>query len=420
MLQKNYMEDNSKTFKFNCYISILPNFNIWRRKKMKKKIVVGIIMCMLLIAVALPAVGKMNISEEYEKVNGNNRVDFQSEKDNNIIYHADFGAGIWRMNSDGSGQTQLTNHGWFAEYSPDNTKIAFGDFYNNGIWVMNADGTGQIQLTASGGAPTWSPDSSKIAYFVGDQTGASRRIWVMNVDGTGATQISDNPGSFPKWSPDGTKIAYHGEVNNGIWLINPDGTGEVQLYAGGAYPTWSPDGKQMAYTLLSDWCIWIMNADGTGKTKISNQTGDLADWCANGIQIAFEHADGIWIINTDGTNEYLINKEGHAPDWSLAPCCFEVRIKPGLSLFTVSADVIEICNQDHTNVPWKIEVSGGLWIPASPATFTGTIGSIPAGGSTTIQSGLLLGLGSIEVKVTVDTCQPVKKNGLILFFLILM
>jgi uncharacterized repeat protein (TIGR01451 family) len=194
-----------------------------------------------------------------------------------IIYHADYGAGIWRMNPDGTGRTQLSDHGWFAEYSPDNTKIAFGEYYHNGIWVMNADGTN-------------------------------------------AHQISKNPGSFPKWSPNGNRIAYHGEANTGIWLINSDGTGETLLYMSGGYPAWSPDGKKIAYSSLTDWCIWTMNADATGKEKVTDRKGINPTWSSDGTKIAYEDLTknkGIWVVNADGSDDHMINEEGHAPDWSM-------------------------------------------------------------------------------------------------------
>jgi len=238
-----------------------------------------------------------------------------------IIYHADRGDGIWKMNPDGSGKTQLTDHGWYAKYSPDYTQIAFGEYYRNGIWVMNTNGTNQEQLTTSGSVPTWSPDGLKIAYSEGNTRGTSRRIWVMNADGTGARKLSDNPGSAPKWSPDGSKIAYHGEVNNGIWLINPDGSGETKLYKSGGYPDWSPDGTKIVYVSLSDWHIWTMNTDGTDKKKLTNHKGILPEWSPDGTKIAYEELTenkGIWVINADGTNDHLINEEGHAPDWSVS------------------------------------------------------------------------------------------------------
>ena len=237
----------------------------------------------------------------------------------NIIYHESRGAGIWRMNPDGSGNMQLSGHGWFAEYSPDNTKIAFGEYYHDGIWMMDADGTNQKQVTKSGSAPTWSPDGKKIAYHEGDPAGASRSIWVIAADGTNSHQLSDNPGSFPKWSPDNMRIAYHGEVNSGIWLINHDGTGETLLHSSGGYPAWSPDGKKIAYASLTDWCIWTIAADGTGATKLTDTTGIQPTWSPDGTKVAYEdlaNNEGIRVVNADGTDDHLINKVGHAPDWS--------------------------------------------------------------------------------------------------------
>jgi hypothetical protein len=236
-----------------------------------------------------------------------------------IIYHSDYGAGIWRIKPDGSDKTQLSTHGWFAEYSPNNSKIAFSDFYDNGIWIMNADGTNPLQLTSSGSAPSWSPDGSQIAYFIGGTAGADRRIWIMNADGTNAYQLSDNPGSFPKWSPKGDRIAYHGESNNGIWLINSDGSNEVQLYMSGGYPAWSPEGDKIAYASLADWNIWVMNSDGTGKTNLTGHKGISPSWSGDGMQIAYEDLasnKGIWIINLDGSGDQKVANEGHSPDWS--------------------------------------------------------------------------------------------------------
>ena len=63
------------------------------------------------------------------------------------------------MNSDGSGQIQLTNFEDTVDagpvWSPDGTKIAFSSNFDDGtigdsvldIWVMNADGSGQTRLT---------------------------------------------------------------------------------------------------------------------------------------------------------------------------------------------------------------------------------------------------------------------------------
>jgi Tol biopolymer transport system component len=84
-------------------------------------------------------------------------------------------AGLFSVNPDGSGQTQvpvtppLTFYGNPA-WSPDATKIAF-DVFAPGmvrhIAVVNADGTNLVSLTGTTAvslAPAWSPDGSKIAY----------------------------------------------------------------------------------------------------------------------------------------------------------------------------------------------------------------------------------------------------------------
>lgn len=231
-----------------------------------------------------------------------------------IVYHeADR---LWRMRPDGSDIKQVTSSGWHGEYSPDNSKIVYSEFYDTGIWLADADGANPVRLTSFGSGPTWSPDGDRLAFHVGGQAGASRSIWIMNADGSDAHQVSTVPGSFPDWSPLGDKILFHGEVNSGIWLISPDGSSEMQLYRDGAYPAWSVDGEKISYVNLYDWCIWVMDEDGTGQRKLTDHGGLHPAWSDDGLQIVYETTEGIWIINSDGTGDHRINKEGKNPDWS--------------------------------------------------------------------------------------------------------
>src|SRR5205085_1455301 len=95
-------------------------------------------------------------------------------------------------------------------WSPDGTKIAFtrAPGYNMGgspeVYVMNSDGSAQTDLTnhpAADGQPSWSADGMKIA-FTSNRDGDGE-IFVMNADGTSPTQLTHDADdeSDPAWSP---------------------------------------------------------------------------------------------------------------------------------------------------------------------------------------------------------------------------
>jgi len=227
--------------------------------------------------------------------------------------------GIWVMSPDGGNLTQLTDHGWFAEYSPDNSKIAFGEPYLSGIWVAEADGSNERQITDTGGGPSWSPDSNQIVYFVGDNTSVNRFIWIVNVDGTNAHQLTFNSGDSPKWSPRGDRIVYNGGETYGIWLINPDGSNETLLLEDDRFPSWSPAGDKIAYVKnggSGSGCIWIMNSDASNQTQVTTHMGGAPTWSPDGSQIAYQVPDGgIWVVNIDGTGDHQNSQSGYNPDW---------------------------------------------------------------------------------------------------------
>jgi hypothetical protein len=164
------------------------------------------------------------------------------------------------MNSDGSGQTRLTNDNLDyrqPSWSPDGTKIAFSGLESRGspddnyeIYVMNAaDGSGVTRLTHDvaydSDSPNWSPDGTKIAFSNQERDTATEEIYVMNAeDGSGLTKLSE--GANPSWSPDGTKIAFDTarDGNIEIYVMNAaDGSGQTNISNNpdhDFYPDWGP------------------------------------------------------------------------------------------------------------------------------------------------------------------------------------
>jgi Tol biopolymer transport system component len=118
---------------------------------------------------------------------------------------------IFVASPDGSHGSQLTHLGDVDEFdlSPDGSKIVFnrdqgycGCFHK--IWFMNSDSSGQTQLTPGAccpgpGAsypdnadqldPQFSPDGSKIIYWSQQPLG-NANLFVMNVDGSSVTQLT--------------------------------------------------------------------------------------------------------------------------------------------------------------------------------------------------------------------------------------
>src|SRR5437773_555016 len=172
------------------------------------------------------------------------------------------------------------------------TKIAFessrdGQFE---IYKMNSDGGGQTRLTTNAASDTeadWSPDGTKIAFT--SLRDVNEEIYVMNSNGSGQTNLSNNAAfDFgPSWSPNGTKIAFSSERdgNNEIYVMNSDGSGQTNLSNNAASDnaaSWSPDGSKIAFSSQRDGNdeIYVMNSDGKRQTRITNNAAsdDEPSW----------------------------------------------------------------------------------------------------------------------------------------------
>ncbi len=148
-------------------------------------------------------------------------------------------SGLYVVNANGIGEIRLTDAtaGSGFAWSLDGEKIAFTQpgMSTDDIFVMDSDGSGQTRLTNSSADESgliWSPDGEKIAFTRDDALG-SADIFVMNSDGSGQTRLTNSRGGsegIVTWSPDGEKILFWAPdatenfFSDAICVFNADGT----------------------------------------------------------------------------------------------------------------------------------------------------------------------------------------------------
>jgi Tol biopolymer transport system component len=251
---------------------------------------------------------------------------------------------IFRAKGDGTGVTPLTSSSLssnndFADFSPDDTKIAFTSDrdLNQEIYVMNVDGSLPQRLTnnsASDYKPVWSPDGSKIA-FVSTRNEGQEDIYVMNANGSGTPQnitLLPGPDTDPSWGPSG-RIAFTSRRSGTlqIYTVNPDGTGLTgPITTGGEnfLPQWNNIGNRITFVSTRDGNdnqeIYTMNASGGDLKRLTNTPGKEWDpsYAPDDSRIVFgsDRAGNLelYTMGVNGENQDKITLDEHPdthPDW---------------------------------------------------------------------------------------------------------
>jgi Tol biopolymer transport system component len=195
---------------------------------------------------------------------------------------------VYRIGSDGFGETNLTNtpqgREWNPMWSPRGDLIAFAFGQASHLAVMRPDGSGR-RTVYTGRPPesetVWSPDGTSLAFLtrpglysielvVVDVATASNRVLA-----GGSLLYGD-----PSWSPDSSRISFNRYIAGNppihtMRTIRLDGTDERDL-GPGADLAWSPDGSRIAFVAFGDHCptrqgLYVAAPDREGERRLTNE-----------------------------------------------------------------------------------------------------------------------------------------------------
>jgi dipeptidyl aminopeptidase/acylaminoacyl peptidase len=229
------------------------------------------------------------------------------------------------------------------QLSPDGKQILFtienADWKANRrighIYRINTDGTGQVQLTfgeRGEGSPRWSPDGKQIAFTARRDPDANNQIYLLHAEGGEARRLTTHPTAPANitWAPDGTSLyfvaadaksndekdrdrvqddVYAFEENNfkqrHLWTTDLEGKtkqltdGELSV----AGFELSNDGKRIAMTRTSSPLlefldrteVWVMDSSGANAKQLTNNKVPESD--------ARLSPDGQTVMFTSAANE---------------------------------------------------------------------------------------------------------------------
>lgn len=236
--------------------------------------------------------------------------------------------GIFIVNSDGTGLTQLTNGGSATGITGNGGKIVFANVVSGqaNIYVVDTITQQVTQLTNGPGNntnPIISFDGSKIVFYSDRAIDGNKDIYIMNSDGTGITQLTNTSEDEIPYdiSSDGSKITYVKSIpgtNFGAFVLNTLTMQTFPMSINANNIKISEDGTKVAFSNYVD--IYVANSDGTNAQNLTNDpnvTGEhLGDINGNGTKITFYSVRTnpasfeIFVVNSSGTGLKQLTSDG--------------------------------------------------------------------------------------------------------------
>ncbi len=234
---------------------------------------------------------------------------------------------IFVANSDGSGETQLTQFpcgNYAPRWSPDGKTIAFRSDYRKSIntfrlWsVPSQGGEPKLVFRDRVGGYVWSPNGEKIILYDSKEPNQSILSEIPAAGGEPKEWMRlDGEIGRLDWSPDGKSLLYSyvlrplklsnsgeylRERLSGINIISADGREPRTIIPAekkGLWYSdckWSPDGRKIAFIVFDNakygkedmYSIWTMDADGGGRKLITDGGEYNLCWSPDGKYIVYE------------------------------------------------------------------------------------------------------------------------------------
>ena len=174
------------------------------------------------------------------------------------------------------------------------------------------------------------------------------------------------------------------------------------VVTGAAYPEvkFCADGFTAICTYVVDGEIFVKTSEDDGATWSDEElVADSQVTDGYGSHDLGRDPEGMSSIWADTRGEDIDIYYAHAADGGDFPI-LEVTIESGFGI-GVSATIANTGTGPATNVNWTMTVTGGI-LGFINKTATGTIASLAAGAEETVKSGLLLGLGAIDIIATAE------------------